>query len=337
MEKVENYPSGLFPLRALRTDVLTGKDNEGGMTDTQDFRSAKQIDMDRRMRWIETSLRVLRRVDVPTYRRAFNLSSQVATKDFARFSDGLARLADRGKLASYIRLVRGTLRDESGAEMRLPESPVFGTMPIAVWARVALPAAFETIDAGVMAEPPHDILAEVVAAIVAGAPLSGGAGYRLKIRYFSASSGESEKEISPHTVVQAAGRHHVRAFDHTRNRGADFVLGRILAAEPIDGDYYPRERDPEWMREVLLELSVDARADAATRRAMALAYDIPDDSTRVITTRAALADYVVLAYGLRPPTYPEPAIRMTVVEDRIPFDSGGLKISQDNADVFQPP
>lgn len=284
------------------------------------FRSAKRIDMDRRMRWIETSLRTLGSVDVPTYRHAFNLSPQNATKDFARFSNGLARLHDKGVIDTVLRLTRGRLMAGEQEISRLPEYPVFGIMPLADWARMTIPGTFETIDAGVMAEPPPEIFSEVVKSIIAGSPASGGPGYRLRIGYFSASSGESVKDISPHSIVQAAGRHHVRAFDHSRNRGADFVLGRIIDAAPTVGTYYAAERDSEWIRQVELRLSVADFADPETRRAMQLAYDIPEAGHRVIRTRAALADYVMLAYGLRPPTYPDPAIRMEIGEDTRPFE-----------------
>ena len=279
--------------------------------------SAKRREMTRRMRWIETSLRVMGRVDIPAYRKVFHLSAQNATKDFHLFSQNMLRCRDVGLVPDSFFLRRGRLFVNQEMTTVMPDHEIFGSLALSDWIRMTLPASFEVIDAGVMTPPPEDIHTEIARTIIASSHLSDEPGHRLKITYFSSTSGESEKEISPHTIVQAAGRYHVRAYDHTRNRGADFVMGRILDAQPAQGIYYPAERDGEWMQEVSIRLSVQHETTPEIRRAMRLSYALNDD-TRIIKTRAALADYVILAYGLRPKTYPEPAIAMEILPEPHP-------------------
>ncbi len=79
----------------------------------------------------------------------------------------------------------------------------------------------------------------------------------LNVRYYSASSGEQERVIAPHSLVDSGLRWHVRAYDRLRGRFIDLVLTRLLAAEILDAAPQPHEHashDEQWQRTVTLQL-----------------------------------------------------------------------------------
>lgn len=79
----------------------------------------------------------------------------------------------------------------------------------------------------------------------------------LKVRYHSASSGEQERVIVPHALVDSGLRWHVRAYDRLRGRFVDLVLTRILAADALDDTPQPHEHashDQQWQRSITLQL-----------------------------------------------------------------------------------
>ena len=79
----------------------------------------------------------------------------------------------------------------------------------------------------------------------------------LKVRYHSASSGEQERVIAPHALVDSGLRWHVRAYDQLRQRFIDLVLTRMLAAEVQDKvpeSQHHAEHDQQWQRSITLQL-----------------------------------------------------------------------------------
>lgn len=75
-------------------------------------------------------------------------------------------------------------------------------------------------------KPSLSIVAKVTEAIHKGKALS--------ITYVSLSSGETTREIVPHTLVDNGLRWHVRGFDRKHNEFRDFVLTRIKAAVVLE-------------------------------------------------------------------------------------------------------
>lgn len=97
--------------------------------------------------------------------------------------------------------------------------------------------------------PQLEILAPLTRAIARGRALS--------VTYHSLTSGEGQREIVPHALVDTGVRWHVRAYDRRRRRFGDFVLTRISAAEVLPGKPVrseDREADDQWMRHVTIEL-----------------------------------------------------------------------------------
>ncbi|MDF5436237.1 WYL domain-containing protein, partial [Vibrio parahaemolyticus] len=75
-------------------------------------------------------------------------------------------------------------------------------------------------------KPSLSIVAKVTEAIHKGKALS--------ITYVSLSSGETTREIVPHTLVDNGLRWHVRGFDRKHAEFRDFVLTRIKAAVVLE-------------------------------------------------------------------------------------------------------
>ena len=91
----------------------------------------------------------------------------------------------------------------------------------------------------------------------------------LKISYHSISSGLSEKVIVPLALVNDGFRWHLRAFDRTKNRFADFVLTRIIQANILLAENIEENEtinnDIDWNRIVKIELVPHPNHDEAKK------------------------------------------------------------------------
>ena len=100
-----------------------------------------------------------------------------------------------------------------------------------------------------LSSPCMDVLAPICRAIHAKRPVA--------IRYYSVSSGESERVIVPFALVDSGLRWHVRAFDRKTEEFRDFVITRIEAPRTLDEAPKVGERpddDIQWTRIVEIEL-----------------------------------------------------------------------------------
>lgn len=79
----------------------------------------------------------------------------------------------------------------------------------------------------------------------------------VQVDYFSNSSGFSTKLLIPHAYIHNGSRWHVRAYDRTKSRFADFLISRFRKLENIDEDVLDNEyqsNDNQWNRIVDLEI-----------------------------------------------------------------------------------
>lgn len=79
----------------------------------------------------------------------------------------------------------------------------------------------------------------------------------LKVRYHSASSGEQERVVAPHALVDSGLRWHVRVYDRLRCDFIDLVLTRLLDAILLDKAPAVHEQpthDEQWQRSISLQL-----------------------------------------------------------------------------------
>lgn len=67
----------------------------------------------------------------------------------------------------------------------------------------------------------------------------------IEIEYISGTSGKSKKTISPFAVLDSGLRWHVRAYDHNKERFADFVINRIVTAKFLKNEATPSKGQPE--------------------------------------------------------------------------------------------
>lgn len=138
--------------------------------------------------------------------------------------------------------------------------------------------------------PDFDLLALITRAIYQGAAL--------RVTYLSLSSGPSERVIVPGALADNGSRWHVRAYDRSRARFADFVLTRISRAVLLEEAPDASElllADEQWSTEVELDLvpHPDLRYPAAVEA---------DYSMRggflTVSMRAALAGYALSRWSV---------------------------------------
>ena len=141
-------------------------------------------------------------------------------------------------------------------------------------------------------QPDLDTLAAVSRAIYAGKALS--------IAYVSISSGETTREIVPHSLVNTGLRWHARAYCRTHAEFRDFVLTRITAVDEttaaVNGAVECIAQDHDWQRIVSLELIPHPRATYA--RAIELDYGLESGQSIRRSVRAAMAGYLLRRWGV---------------------------------------
>ncbi|HGI9618188.1 TPA: WYL domain-containing protein, partial [Vibrio cholerae] len=136
-------------------------------------------------------------------------------------------------------------------------------------------------------KPSLSIVAKVTEAIHKGKALS--------ITYVSLSSGETTREIVPHTLVDNGLRWHVlRGFDRKHSEFRDFVLTRIKAAVVLEDSTLSEAeleaQDRQWNRFVELELVPHPRIEHS--EAIELDYGMTGGVLKV-EIRAATAGYLL--------------------------------------------
>lgn len=114
----------------------------------------------------------------------------------------------------------------------------------------------------------------------------------LLIKYTSLSSGDSNREIIPHTLVNNGIRWHVRAYDRKTKTFRDFVLTRIEIVEILNAPILKCEQkldDHQWMRVIPLHL-VPHPKNIKFPKAIELDFNMQNGQLK-INIRAALAGY----------------------------------------------
>ena len=124
-------------------------------------------------------------------------------------------------------------------------------------------------------------------------------GKALRITYVSLSSGETTREIVPHTLVDNGLRWHVRGFDRKHGEFRDFVLTRIKAAVVIEDSTLSESeleiQDRQWNRFVELELVPHPRIEHS--EAIELDYGMTEGVMKV-EIRAATAGYLLRQWNV---------------------------------------
>ncbi|MGB0784280.1 MAG: WYL domain-containing protein [Marinomonas sp.] len=130
-------------------------------------------------------------------------------------------------------------------------------------------------------------------------------GKALRITYVSLSSGETTREIVPHTLVDNGLRWHVRGFDRKHGQSGapngfrDFVLTRIKAAVVLEDSTLSEAeleaQDRQWNRFVELELVPHPHIEHS--EAIELDYGMTGGLLNV-EIRAAIAGYLLRLWNV---------------------------------------
>lgn len=101
------------------------------------------------------------------------------------------------------------------------------------------------------------------------------------------------RTISPHHLVRAGRRWHVRAYCETRREFRDYSLGRIVDVRPVDVlEAYPAETDAAWNAKVSVRLV--AHPDIGREQEEVIRFEyFGNTAARVFTCRGALVGYFV--------------------------------------------
>lgn len=119
-------------------------------------------------------------------------------------------------------------------------------------------------------------------------------GKAVAIRYYSLTSGASEREIVPFALATDGLRWHVRAYDRKRRKFLDFVVSRVDSAVLIEDSILLesecRPQDHQWNRIVELDLLPHPKRGnpEVLKRDFAMA-----DGVLHLKVRAAMAGYVL--------------------------------------------
>nr|WP_283629437.1 WYL domain-containing protein [Shewanella baltica] len=213
----------------------------------------------------------------------FNISPSVATQDFARYKEIAPqnvvydeKRKQHLKAASFV-----SLFDFDVIRTLATLSQGFGD---GFSGQLKPPLACEAPYH--LNKPSLSIVAKVTEAIHKGKALS--------ITYVSLSSGETTREIVPHTLVDNGLRWHVRGFDRKHNEFRDFVLTRIKAAAVLEDSRLSEAeletQDRQWNRFVELELVPHPRIEHS--EAIELDYGMTGGVLKV-EIRAATAGYLL--------------------------------------------
>ncbi|HHF3186701.1 TPA: WYL domain-containing protein [Vibrio alginolyticus] len=121
----------------------------------------------------------------------------------------------------------------------------------------------------------------------------------LSVTYMSLSSGETKREIVPHTLVDNGLRWHVRGFDRMQCEFRDFVLTRIKDAEVLDSSVLSESeletQDRQWNLFVELELVPHPKIEHG--EAIELDYGMVNGVMKV-EVRAATAGYLLRRWNV---------------------------------------
>lgn len=116
----------------------------------------------------------------------------------------------------------------------------------------------------------------------------------VEITYRSMSEPKPHKRrLSPHSIVHAGRRWHVRAYCSDKKQFRDYALGRIMEANLIE---MPSEKfmddDKAWMTEVRVRLV--AHPDLTPEQESVIRFEyFKNTSARVVVCRGALVSYFI--------------------------------------------
>lgn len=235
-----------------------------------------------RLCWIETALRRSENIPCADYCDFYRVSQPTFTHDLDRFSE-------------LVHIFGGMSKREKGwlEVLQWPTKGLCGFHDALTWHKIRSPQTVVQVVGAQIAREAPEVCEAASMAILKGSTISAS--------YISTTSGEREIQISPHSLVNACGRHHVRAFDHQKNSFRDFVLARMSDVKNLENvEYISSDQDNDWHSFVDVELSVSTNFSDHKRGAIALGFGLAGpDAKMVLSCRRCLVDYELLSIGVR--------------------------------------
>jgi hypothetical protein len=115
----------------------------------------------------------------------------------------------------------------------------------------------------------------------------------IKCGYVSVSSGETERALVPHSIVNNGHRWHVRAYDRQHNEFRDFVCTRFSFVQPMPAAVHVHEAshyDQQWQK--IVEMVLVVHPSISQPQAIEMDYAMQEGKV-VLHLRAAIAAYVL--------------------------------------------
>jgi WYL domain len=107
------------------------------------------------------------------------------------------------------------------------------------------------------------------------------------------STSRSSRVISPHALVKASSRWHMRAFDFARNRFVDFALSRVKTSTQESTKLaVPPDIDADWHALLNIEIIPNPNLSLTQRETVAREFEMQDGRT-VRQIRKALVFYLL--------------------------------------------
>jgi hypothetical protein len=250
----------------------------------------------RRLGWLEACCRYMKILPKKGLRDYFEISE-------AQMSSDLHHLAHvMRKHGSDARVSKGKI------EGQLPDRHVFDTPSLAEIVRSGAFGKFLSLDAQLRVETSDEILGNVLTAVLNKKVI--------RIDYVSMTSGPTTRIISPHRLVEVAGRMHTRAYDHDKNAYRDFVLNRVsrIYLEDLDISYVDASRDVEFNTVVRLRLMVNPALSQDKRGIVCQEFDLGEKGHREIVVAKAHEIYLRAQVGQTKDDHVPPVIFRSVAD-----------------------
>ena len=120
----------------------------------------------------------------------------------------------------------------------------------------------------------------------------------IKVCYRSLSSGFTQREIVPHSLIENGLRWHVRCFDRLKKQFTDFVINRIEQPTLVEhqiSELEKKEADLQWHK--LIELQLVPHPSLRHPETIAHEYGITN-GLLTLKLRAAIAGYVLRRWNV---------------------------------------
>lgn len=127
---------------------------------------------------------------------------------------------------------------------------------------------------------------------------------KVEIVYISRTSGETNRMISPHSLIRTGSFIYVRAFDQLSGEFRSFKLNRIKHSRQIQISPAESEieaSDLDWTTEIQVTFGLNDGVQG--RAAIAFDYGLENDE-RTVTLRKAVVPYFLMDWNIAPLEHP---------------------------------